>query len=443
MSDELDIRAGGAISVDTQTLRDTAGRLTRAASDCGHLADQLRRAGEASRDAGLLDPAPARRAEQAQTVAERLARALRDRAEVYELIELEAAGRVTSHEGAVARLSARLLTLARPGVAAEAARVRQEWFEGRHREVERQLFGAVTPLLSAVALLATVTAGIRRADRGVITPSDPVLAGTAAPSRVTELSRGAVRPPAGLEQLAARVPGEGESRVRVELYVTAAGEREYIVYIAGTQSAGFGGGDPWDMASNVELYTGSRSSSYEAVQQAMAAAGAGAGDRVHIVGHSQGGMIATHLAREGGYDVATLVTFATPVEAQLDGEVLAVTVRHTDDPVVALAVGGVPVVGGSRDSFIVERVADPVPRPADLAFGVHQMDAYRETAALVDASDDPRVEGLRQQLSVLGSAVTSTAIVYGATREADTARVRAPTAGASRRVSASSAAAAG
>ncbi len=415
--DGLDIRAGGLIAVDTETLRHVAAVLSQAAADCAELGARLRAAGIASMHAGLWEPSPAGRAEQAQEGAARLARALRDRAEVYELIESEAVRRVSADVGdtLAATLASGRTAPARPDLVAEASRLMERWRADRHREIDRQLVGAAGPVPVA-ALLTALTGAMRAADRGVIAPHDPPLWGEPAPTTLTELSREQVAAPATLADIAARMPGDGDGRVRVETYESASG-RQFVVYIAGTQDFGLPRDEPWDMASNVELYLGRASSSYDAVQRAMAAAGAVAGDRVHIAGHSQGGMVATHLARQGGFDVATLITFASPVQAQLGDDVLSVTVRHTDDPVVALSVGGLPVVAGSRDSFVVERVADPQPRARDFLFGVHQMAAYRETATLIDASDDPRVDALRVQLAGLGTAVAATAVVYGARRD--------------------------
>jgi len=440
----LDIRSGGLIAVDTGTLRDAAGTLAELASECAGLADQLRAAGVASMHAGLLDPSPAGRAEQAHEKADRLAHALRERAEAYELIELEAARGFASGEGRF-RAGAMSRLLARPASTEEAARLLRRWLDERHREVERQLTGAVAidgPVSgtldawrwAAHGLLLLLLRSVRMVDRGAIPSAAPPLAGRAQPTRVAELERTEVAAPSTLEEIAARMPGEGDGRVRVEVYEPVRGDRQYVVYIAGTQSLGWGGDDPWDMSSNVALYLGDRSSSYDAVERALAAAGATHGDTVHLVGHSQGGMLASRLAREGPYDVATLITFASPVQAQLDGDALNVTVRHTDDPVAALSAGGLPVAAGSRESFVVERTADPVPQLADFSFDVHEMDEYRRTATLIDASDDPRVDALRVQLAGLG-AVAGTAVVYGARREAG-----AP---AARRISASSAGGAG
>jgi hypothetical protein len=322
-------------------------------------------------------------------------------------------------------------------IGVDAETLWDHWRHGRHAEVGRQLFGAVAPFWQAAALLAALGGAIRLVDRGAILRDDPPLVPTGRTTTVTELSRSRVAAPDSVVELAARIPGGDDERVRVETYEAAAGRREHIVYIAGTKDLGTPYAEPWDMASNFELYLGFASSSYDATGRALAAAGALAGDRIHLVGHSQGAMIAGRFARESGYEVGSLITFASPVQVELD-DVLTVTVRHTDDPVVALSAGGVPVVGGAAGSFVVERVADPQPRLGDLALGVHHMDAYRETAALIDASDDPRVDAVRVHLAGLVSAGTATAIVYGARRDHGD-----PVAAARRRVSGASAGGAG
>jgi len=400
----LEIRAGGVIAVDTETLRHVAGLLTRLSADCAALSALLLRAGLVSRDGGLWLPDPAGTAEESEERAAMLARALRHRAEVYERIEQHATR-------AIDRIDA-----GADAVAVEAEALWDQWRHGRHDEVGRQLFGAVAPLWQAALLLGATGGLIRSIDKGAIRRGDPPLQPAARGSVVTELSRSPVRAPASLEEIAARIPAEGEGRVRVETYEWTSGRREHVIYITGTRDLGTPYAEPWDMASNIELYLGYASSSYDATGRALEAAGAVAGDRIHLVGYSQGAMIATRFARKSGYDVGSLITFASPVQAELD-EALAVTVRHADDPVVALSAGGVPVVGGGPGSFVVERVADPQPRLGDLALGVHHMEGYRETAAMIDASDDPRVEAVRVHLAGLVSAGAATAVVYGARRD--------------------------
>lgn len=423
--DGFEIRAGGVIAVDTETLRHVAGVLARFSADCAAVSSLLHRAGLVSREGGLWLPDPSGTAEEAEERAAALARALRHRAEVYERVERHATRAVEELDAGSDRIGA------------EAEALWDHWRHERHDEVAHQLFGAVAPFWQAAALLGALGGLVRYVDRGAIRREDPPLVPTGRTTVVTELSRSRVSAPDSLVELAARMPGADEDRVRIETYETASGRREHVVYIAGTKELGTPYDEPWDMASNFELYLGQASSSYDATGRALAAAGALAGDRIHLVGHSQGAMIAGRFARESGYDVGSLITFASPVQVELD-DVLTVTVRHTDDPIVALSAGGIPVVGGAPGSFVVERVADPQPRLGDLALGVHHMDAYRETAALIDASDDPRVDAVRVHLAGLVSAGTATAIVYGARRDHGD-----PVAAARRRVSGASAGGAG
>lgn len=402
MSDDLDIRAGGAIAVDTATLHRAAAALLDLADDCALLARALRAAGDSSLTAGLWHPAPASGALAAAERARALADALRARALAYELMEGDAALRAGQSAGLPA--------------AVEAARLLAAWRGDRHAEMDRQILSGSWMLGWVTPLLLGGTAAIREVDRGVVAAGDPPLRLGATPARVRELSRTTVAPPVSLADVADRIPRGEQERVRVEVYEMPDGHREYAVYITGTREI-VDADEPWDMTSNMQLYFGAESSSFDAVRRAVDAAGAVAGDRVHIAGHSQGGMLATHLAREGGFDVATLITFASPVQAELPGSVLTVALRHTDDPVAALAAGGLPGIAGSPDSLVVERAADPVARPSDITLAVHGMVSYRETAALVDASDDPRVGALRGQLAGLGAATAVTAVVYGARRE--------------------------
>ncbi len=72
-------------------------------------------------------------------------------------------------------------------------------------------------------------------------------------------------------------------------------------------------------------------------------------------------MVASRLAVEGGYDVKTLVTLGSPVEADVGDGTLSVAVRHTDDPVAALQGGGYDTAVGAPGSFVAERLADPLP----------------------------------------------------------------------------------
>ena len=424
MSD-VDVRSGGLVAVDTDTLRSLAATLTLSAARLEEAADALGRAASSSLAAGLWVPSPQSTVREAEACATDLAQALRTLAEIYEVAEREALARIGGARGdaAMAAIAARLQ--ARHEVGEAAARLAGAWLDGRHDEIERQMraaspmLGVYGPLAPALTLLTT---GVRTAGRGVVLAGDPPLRSAGAVASVVELDRhlsaGVDAAPRGLADVVDRMPGQDglkEGRVRVEEYRHPSGEREFAVYIAGTRSL-IDADEPWNMTANLQLYFGEESSSYVAVEQALAAAGAVAGDRLHVFGHSQGAMIGAHLARQGDFDVVTEIGFGSPIQAELPDDVLAVSVRHGDDPVAALAAGGIPGVAGSADSLVIERIVDPAPRWSDVAFTVHQLDAYRETAAAVDASTDGRADALRERFATLAGAAMVTSIVYGAHR---------------------------
>lgn len=130
-----------------------------------------------------------------------------------------------------------------------------------------------------------------------------------------------VQAPAGLEQMAARLrvlSDQRQPKVRVEKYPIAGGGSRYIVYIPGTQNLGARNANPFDMRSNLQLMAGAGSASSRATDMAIRRAGAGGGDRVMLVGYSQGGMVAAELGKLSkadrlDYKVDQVVTFGAPV----------------------------------------------------------------------------------------------------------------------------------
>lgn len=110
-----------------------------------------------------------------------------------------------------------------------------------------------------------------------------------------------------------------EPLVRVEKYSSPDGNR-VIVYIPGTQNLGLINGNPFDMRSNLRLVAGQASASSRATDMAIRKAGVGPGDRVMLVGFSQGGLIAAELGKQSkagllSYSVDQVVTFGAPVGA--------------------------------------------------------------------------------------------------------------------------------
>ncbi|SDQ51619.1 hypothetical protein [Microbacterium sp. cf332] len=417
----LDIRDGGVIAVDTDRLRSAAAELRALSVPCDalllgleqmthELADHPATAWPVVPVAGGL----ARLLREARDEASALADTLTGIADVYEIVELEAARRAAAGgDPRVGRFLRGRLVDARersPDAAARADLLLATWTLLGPAELQRQIGGAGAPfgLLGGAAVAAT---GLTLAAVGALGLGRAQAAGASgfaglagggpgvsAPLEIVRSASPTTPSPTTIAALAERVP-RAEDQLRVERYERAGGGSRFAVYVAGTRSPlGFGGVEPFDMASNVRLYTGRASASYEAVVAALRAAGARPGDTVLAVGYSQGGAVTSRLALDGPFRVVGNVTFGSPVQADPGERVLEVTVRHTDDPVPALQSGGHPDRAGAPGSIVVERVADPAPSVTDLALGAHAIDAYGETAALADASGDPRVDDIHERL---------------------------------------------
>ena len=440
---DLEVRGGGAIAVDTETLRRTASRFAAADAaleSIGLRLDALQRMLLTARDgAGDVVSAAAALADRLRSAREgaaALAEALRQTVAVYELVELDAAwaaALLAGDRAATARidLQRRRLRAEHPAAAASARVLAAERAVMWPSELVRQatLLGADAGLRSGGAIpggaagsaatfgmgalgLATA-AGISAQGR---IARDARLRGSPPPVVVIPVDRAPAAAPATLASAAARIPSGGDARVRVERYTMADGSRQFAVYVTGTQSWTAAGAEPWDAASNAELYSGTTSASYAATTEALAAAGAQRGDTVHAFGFSQGAMITARLALEGEYEVATLVSVGSPVEADVGPQTLSVGIRHTDDPVAALAGGGHAGAVGAPGSFVVEAPGDPKTGVSDLGMPTHSLDAYVATAGRVDASGDPRVDAVRTLLDELGTAARIDAVEFGAVR---------------------------
>lgn len=432
---ELDIRSGGAIAVDTGSLRDAAAALRHLAPSLHELARLAERVQGQVMSAPLAQSIAldlplrglAGQAQEAEAVPGRLAAQLETLATVYDIIELRAERAAAQAAGDAVHLAAvdaaltavsaahpealaRVEGVLRDAVWAGPGELAGQVAEGTWWMPTGALFAASTALLA----YGVAGAGYGRMDRA------PARAGTRAPSVGVQpvAPRAPVTPVASLAEAAARIPGAAESRVRVERYTMPDGSAQFAVYIAGTQTLAGRTGDPFDMPSNVALYTGSRSASLESVDAALRAAGAAPGDALHVFGHSQGAMVAAALALENPSSVRTLVSFGSPVEAAVGPEIRSVGIRHLDDPVAALAGAGHPHRVGSPDSFLVERVADPAAGLQDLTLAAHGIDRYTQTAEMVDASRDPRAVALGKLWADLATASEVSVVEYSATRSA-------------------------
>lgn len=433
MSDDaLEIRSGGVIAVDTASLRDAAGQLSLVAGECEALRARLVEVTLALADDDGWRYVPTGQARAAEDAAAALAADLRTMAEAYDIVELWAeigiahAGGDSDRVGALTAVAMALMAQ-HPAAAARACGDVSQWSAGRRSGMFGQLhpgppqwydalsFGMNAKTAAALAAgTALGLAGLLIDAAGRGAPSGAALTGPARPVTLTTVSRERAHPPTGLRDVASRIP-HGDGRVRVEKYTLADGQTSFVAYVAGTQ-IGVDADEPWDMASNYDLYTGTRSVSYDATMAALAAAGAQPGDTVLLAGHSQGAMIASHVATSGLYEVPALVTLGDPVQVDVGESTLNVDIRHGDDPVAALAAGGHVGRVGSSDSIVAERTSSATIAEGEALMDPHALTRYTETAALLDASTDPRMGPVREVLLQLETAVSVEATVYGATR---------------------------
>lgn len=223
----------------------------------------------------------------------------------------------------------------------------------------------------------------------------------------------AASPAVTFAERASRIP-EGEAQVRIDRYRSAGEADRFEVYIGGTRDfSAVAGTEPWDMTSNVAGIAGQDAGSYRAVQEAMAAAGVSADSPVVFTGYSQGGLVAAQLAASGAYNADGLFTLGAPAaQVPVPASVPWLAVEHTDDIVPAL--GG---TWASADPVLARReFFAGTPVDTSVAFPAHQLSAYRQTAALVDASGETRVERTLGALNAAESGSTVESTLYTATR---------------------------
>ena len=217
--------------------------------------------------------------------------------------------------------------------------------------------------------------------------------------------------PAGVGDLAARVPSGDGPQIRIERYGQP-DEPRWVVYISGTvESSLVAGEQPFDHSSNVfgiaddswidELRTaGAESGAGErAVRQAMVEAGVAPGDPVMPVGHSGGGIIAARLAADPQLNVVGAVNLGGPVvTAPTSESVPVLSIEHDEDIVPAVGGSGHP----SDERLTVSRSVLDQGSEYESALPAHELARYRETAALVDESDEQRLRAFRELVGFTG-----------------------------------------
>lgn len=430
MSDGLDISHGGAIAVDPDALRPVADAMVALAPQFADAASAVRRAHGCLVNLPMASTrvdtvalwASVDRAEALQKECRSAGENVRLMADVYEVVERKAelAG-LAIQEGARADLlQARIAELeaSDPRVVEMETWLLAGWEEGRFDGLQDQfdLSGVGTGPGVGLGSLFGMAAMIGAFGAGRL-PPNATLSGSGGPVAVAPVKTGTpLFPPSSLAEALRRFPDAQDAQLKVEKYTMPDGTNRFVLYSKGTQLS-LDPREPFDMQSNRELFTGQESASYAATVDALQASGAKPGDEVHVYAHSQAAMNAAYLSSQSEFDVTVQVTAGSPVHPSVGEEQLLIELRHTDDMVSSLAGGGAPGGTGSPDSFVASRVGDPNPHVHDVWLHPHMMASYTETAEMVDASGDVRMEAWAEKARELSEAVSIESTEYVARRE--------------------------
>jgi len=196
--------------------------------------------------------------------------------------------------------------------------------------------------------------------------------------------------PGSFAAAVARIPAAAPhgAQVRVEKTPSVA-----FVYIGGTVTSSLSGGsEPWDMTSNIAAMVGQASDSERGARVALSAAGVTNTDRIVVVGHSQGGLVAQRLASDPQLRVSDVVLVGSP---QTPGTVApgvhVVALEHRNDPIPAL--GGMAPEGRADVT-----VATTPPITAGDPLAAHHASVYRDLATEADASRHPALINVRREI---------------------------------------------
>ena len=271
--------------------------------------------------------------------------------------------------------------------------------------VNRGTVGAVTG-----ALAATGPPWLRHYDRvvialrGAMSGLESVLedryagAEPVGPRRRAEVPRGMEALGASIDSLSYAPPGV----VAIDQLTGEDGQTRYVVTIPGTYDNSLTSINPFDWRSNVDLQGGAVADSLRFTMDAMERMGIPREAEVMLVGHSQGGMVATALAGLDGIDerftITDVVTFGSPTsDLPRRASVTYAHVEDVSDTVPALDKGGrdesANVTTWSGDA---RTSGDPAIAAAALGpISLHAMSTYRATASAIDKLTDPSTAAWR------------------------------------------------
>ncbi|SCX04335.1 hypothetical protein [Candidatus Aquiluna sp. UB-MaderosW2red] len=269
------------------------------------------------------------------------------------------------------------------------------------------LLGGAIQLAPLMAARPTVQSFLAGGQLGVKSLGIPVDATGSA----TLLRTAVALPPRNLADLATRLHNSyssPSSAIRIESYPLSSG-KQFVVYVPGTQSLLLGGTNPLNIRSNFTAMGGVfEAPSEQAVKDAIAKAGAGSGDRVLLVGHSQGALIAGNIASSPQeFEVSGLVSFAGPI-GHLKLDVPVIAIQHSADPV--------PLLSGRANPLTQNWVTASSSAEFEDLIAAHRLDGYIATATELDQSQDIGLNRVKNALWP-DSKGSGTEYVYGVKRD--------------------------
>lgn len=284
------------------------------------------------------------------------------------------------------------------GFGALGVAVGAQWFNGGLSKVlAREVVDAYPALTGLTSSHGNNSAAAMKALQGQLGPFGLMKAGV--PELIAELPGPVVAPPASLQQLAKRVEQvhrQNEATVRIEHY--ARGDKKlFVVYVPGTRAKTIlPNSDPFDLSNAAQLLSNpEKAASHDAVLDAIEREGIKKGDKVVMVGYSQGGTIAAEVAaKHHDIKVSAVLTLGAPVgHIHMPAAMPVISLEHSNDAVPALAGAVNPV---TENWATVEREV-PV-APGELQLHAHRVAEYVDTANLADQSNDPGLRRLRKKL---------------------------------------------
>lgn len=204
-----------------------------------------------------------------------------------------------------------------------------------------QVFSDVLPgsYSSDLSTLEGLTSSLAEPPRRVSTTMTSSPGDGKAPAGVSSISEAADRIPRLYEN------ADRADHVQVQRTVDpATGKGAWTVILPGTSTFAPNGKNAFNTHGNLIAASGRKSPAEEAVfaalRQAMAKEGvAGKGEPVMVVGHSQGGMVATNMARHSGseFNISHVVTYGSPVgHLKVPQQTQVLNVENTQDLVPQL-----------------------------------------------------------------------------------------------------------